>query len=152
MALYTSIYLLTYLLTKIKSSPAIAREVKTIPSCITWLTRWRERCDRQIQTCRRDPRRNRQVRRVPCKRPCMTHLTTWSWNQIPPSTQTRPDSAIARRLFTLSRQHSGSAKLRQGQNQLAETYCLLVWPWNMLQGHRGWRHWTEHIRLPISVP
>jgi len=29
----------------------------------------------------------------------------------------------------------------------------LVWPWNVFQGHRGWRRnrWTEHIRLPISV-
>ena len=22
-------------------------------------------------------------------------------------------------------------------------HCLLVWPWNMLQSHRGWRHWTK---------
>jgi len=27
----------------------------------------------------------------------------------------------------------------------------LVWPWNALWGHQGWRHWTKHIRLPISV-
>ena len=34
---------------------------------------------------------------------------------------------------------------------LGRTYHLLVWPWNALQGHQGWRPWTEHIRLPISV-
>jgi len=32
-----------------------------------------------------------------------------------------------------------------------ETYRLLVWPWNVPEGHRAWRHWTEHTRLPISV-
>jgi len=26
-----------------------------------------------------------------------------------------------------------------------KTRRLLVWPWNVLQGHRGWRHYTEHI-------
>jgi len=26
-------------------------------------------------------------------------------------------------------------------------YRILFWPWNVLQGHRGWRHWTKHILL-----
>ena len=31
------------------------------------------------------------------------------------------------------------------------TYHLLVWPRNVFQGHQGRCHWTEHIRLPISI-
>jgi len=61
----------------------------------------------------------------------------------------------------LTTEHSESANLCQGQNLMGDsfsqwslklgTYRLLVRPWNVLQGHRRWCHWTEHIRLSISV-
>ena len=43
------------------------------------------------------------------------------------------------------RENSLNPNLRQCQNLTREVfhgrrYRLLVWPWNLLQGHRGWRH------------
>jgi len=54
----------------------------------------------------------------------------------------------------VTREHPESPNLRQGQNLTGivyhgGTYRLLVLPVNMLQGHRGWHRWIEHIRLPI---
>jgi len=29
---------------------------------------------------------------------------------------------------------------------MGKKHRLLVWPWNVLQGHQGWRHWTKHTQ------
>ena len=50
-----------------------------------------------------------------------------------------------------TRDHSESANLCQSRNLTVDSFSPGKRPWYVLQGHRGWRRWTERNRLPISV-